>query len=109
MKTINCKYCGREIPFDSTLCPYCGKIFNEFQNLIDIQKRKQINMAKMNETKMELIRNAFKPVKLRMSRLSRTGQLNVDIEDNYRPKLMKYFLIFSMFITLLVFIVIIFM
>jgi len=108
VKTVKCKYCGREILFDSTLCSYCGKVINKFQNLIDVQKKKQIDMAKMNETKMELIRNAFKPIKLQMSRIKQSGQLNENVRDSYKSKLVKYFLVFSMFITLLIVIVFVF-
>jgi len=108
MKIVKCKHCDRDIPFDSTLCPYCGNTFNEFRNLINDQKKKQINMAKINETKMELIKNSVRPVKLKMSNMGQSEQLNDNIKISYMPKLIKYLIIFSMFITLLIVMAIIF-
>ena len=34
-----CSGCGREIPFDAMLCPYCGRKFEDLSNTTDQDKK----------------------------------------------------------------------
>ena len=95
-------FCGRQIPFDSVLCPYCGKTFNKLQNLINTQKVKRINIARINDIKRELIQKSFKPVKIQMSDMVQPKELDENISSGYKSKLIMYLLIFSIFITMFV-------
>ena len=39
---VKCKHCGRSIPYDANLCPYCGRSIKQFQQK-DILDEEEIN------------------------------------------------------------------
>jgi predicted Fe-S protein YdhL (DUF1289 family) len=101
MKTINCKFCKREVPFDSLLCPYCGRRFNEVQSFIEAQKEKRRKIMELNDVKRKLMMNTFKPIELKISNIGRSKYSHEGVMKGSKPKLVIYILIFFMFITLI--------
>lgn len=108
MNVINCEYCDKEIPEDSLLCPYCGRKFTKFQNLVRIQKAKQERMMRTNKMKLKLMKGAFKPVKLQMSNMGQSKHFYEETKRGSKSKSIIYLLVFSIFITFIIVLAIVF-
>ena len=108
MKTIECKYCGKEIPFDSLLCSYCGRQFNEVQGFIKAQKEKRRKIIELNKVKTKLMKDAFRPVKLQISKIRPFENSYERENEGFKSKLIIYFLGFSIFLTFIIVIIVTF-
>lgn len=46
---VKCKHCGRTIPYDANLCPYCGRSIKQFQqkDILDVDGHPEEENAKL--------------------------------------------------------------
>ncbi len=51
---VKCQHCGRKIPYDANLCPYCGRSIKQFQQK-DILDSSDLETGQENENKPEQI------------------------------------------------------
>ena len=50
---IKCQHCGKQIPYDANLCPYCGKSIKQFQQKEVLEGEEPATAPEVSETIVE--------------------------------------------------------